>query len=125
MHSNQDLLAIAWDARENAYPWKSGTKVGCAIETTSGRILQGWNVEGLWATSIHAEVNAIARLGDKDLIKKIAVVAKTEFFTPCGACLDWIVQFRKDWKTKVIIQNKRNEIKIYEVRKLCPKYPIQ
>ena len=55
-----DLLAAAWVAREAAYPHKSGTKVGCAIRTTTGAVYYGWNVEGLWMTSIHAEVSAIS-----------------------------------------------------------------
>lgn len=117
------LLKKAWKAREYAHPWKSGTKVGCAIETESGKVVTGFNIEGLWMTSIHAEVNAICQLvktEEKGI--KIALVAKTEFFTPCGACLDWLFQFC-DEDSLIIIQNKYNEIKEFKLNELMPFYP--
>jgi cytidine deaminase len=120
------ILRVAWAAREHAYPHKSGTKVGCAILSDKNNPYCGWNIEGLWMTSIHAEVNAISKMdvrsGEK--IKIIAVVAETESFTPCGACMDWIMQFSND-KTIVITQNKHKEVKKYTLNKLVPNYPIQ
>lgn len=49
-----DLIKLAWEARKNAHPHKSGTKVGCVIQTDSRNIYPGWNIEGLWMTSLHA-----------------------------------------------------------------------
>ena len=123
--TKKDLLKEAWKAREFAYAWKSKTKVGCAIECENGEIVTGFNIEGLWMTSIHAEVNAICSLmenGFKGI--KIAIVAKTEFFTPCGACLDWLFQFC-DHEALVIIQNKNFEIREFKLSELCPHYPKQ
>ena len=120
----KDLLKMAWQARNNAYPWKSGTKVGCAILTEGGLIKTGWNIEGLWMTSIHAEIVAISQIVvTKQKIKTIVVVAETKMFTPCGACLDWLFQFAtKD--TMVIIDNHK-EIKEFHLNELMPHYPIQ
>ncbi len=118
-----ELLQKAWEAREKAYPWKSGTKVGCAIETESGDVIVGWNIEGLWQTSIHAEVCAITQLQGRKGIK-VAIVANTEFFTPCGACIDWLMQFCKK-VTVVVIQNKRREINKFFLTELAPHYPCQ
>lgn len=120
-----DLLSWAWQAREMAYAWKSGTKVGCAIEDEKGNILQGWNIEGLWMTSIHAEVCTITKLTpDGGKGKTVAIVAETEHFTPCGACLDWLVQFCVV-ECKIIIQNKYKRVSMYSLAELCPHYPKQ
>ncbi len=120
-----DLLNKAWEARGLAYPWKSGTKVGCAIETEAGSIAVGWNIEGLWMTSIHAEVCALKELvawNTKGI--RVAIVSETSHFTPCGACLDWLFQFCiKD--AEIIIQNKEREIIVYKLSELCPHYPRQ
>lgn len=121
----KNLLKEAWKARGFAYPWKSKTKVGCAIECENGEIVTGFNIEGLWMTSIHAEVNAICNLIRKNQRgKKVVIVAKTEFFTPCGACLDWLFQFCNP-ETLVTIQNKNMEIKEFTLRELAPYYPKQ
>lgn len=120
-----DLLKKAWEAREFAYPWKSGMKVGCAILCKEFGIVTGFNVEGLWMTSIHAEVCAVAELirtGQKGIA--VAIVADAESFTPCGACLDWLFQFCGH-NSLVVIQNKKMETKRFTLKELCPHYPVQ
>lgn len=120
-----NLIEIAWKAREKAYPWKSGTKVGCAIQSDAGTIFLGWNIEGLWMTSIHAEVCAISQLaGTKERGIEIAIVAETNSFTPCGACLDWLAQFCSE-DARVFIQGKDRVIREYRLNKLFPIMPRQ
>lgn len=120
-----ELLAEASRARDKAYPWKTGTKVGCAIRTKGGSMVSGWNIEGLWMTSIHAEVVAVCQLvGENKRGTKIAIVAEAKAFTPCGACLDWLIQFC-DEDSQVITQNKYKEVKIYKLSELIPYYPRQ
>lgn len=122
--NREELIRCAWSARESAYAWKSGTKVGCAILTDKDDTVCGWNIEGLWMTSLHAEVVAITHLVMmKQKIKAMAVVAETKMFTPCGACLDWIYQFSIE-HTQIIIDNKR-ETKVFMLNNLMPFYPIQ
>ncbi len=88
------LIQSAWSARDHAQPGEDGTMVGCAIKAYSGRIFKGWNIRGLWGTSIHAEVCAISQLvGSGENGIAVAVAADVEMFTPCGACLDWLMQF--------------------------------
>lgn len=118
------IIKCAWEAREYAYAWKSGTKVGCAILTIKNNIVRGYNIEGLWMTSLHAEVVAITHLVmTKQKIKAIAIVAETKMFTPCGACLDWIYQFSNN-STQIFIDNKK-EIKMFKLNELMPFYPIK
>lgn len=120
-----ELLEWAWHFRDRAYPHKSGTKVGCAILTDIGSIYGGWNIEGLWMTSIHAEKCAITHLTElHEKIYMIAIVAETEKFTPCGDCLDWITQFAHP-DCQVITQNKHREICEYSLAELMPHYPRQ
>ncbi len=124
MDNESVLIRMAWKARENAFSWKSGTKVGCAIWTKNDKILQGWNIEGLWMTSIHAEVTAITQLMPlNQKIKMMAIVAETKMFTPCGACLDWIFQFSV--KMPVILIDNQKEIKRFSLDELMPHYPIK
>lgn len=123
--NDEELLEMAWHYRDSANPWKSGTKVGCAIQAEGGCIVGGFNIEGLWMTSIHAEVVAITRLaeiGQKGV--NVAIVAETEQFTPCGACIDWLVQFCTS-DCDIIIQNKHKDITKYKLKDLYPNYPKQ
>ncbi len=123
--TDDKLLEMAWKTRKKAYPWKSGTKVGCAIATKSGKVVTGFNMEGLWMTSIHAEVCAVTKVveGGEEGVK-IAIVAETTHFTPCGACIDWLIQFC-DKNSPVIIENKERKRSEYKLIDLCPHYPIQ
>jgi len=121
--TNEFLLELAWKAREKATIWKSRHKVGCAIETENGSVVEGWNIDGEWATSIHSEVCAIVHLTElKEKGIKVAIAADVESFTPCGACLDWLYQFCTQ-DAILITQNKRREITEYRLKDLYPAYP--
>lgn len=92
----------------------------------NNRIYCGCNIEHKFRShDIHAEVNAISNmvsLGDK-LIKKILIVAERDFFTPCGSCMDWIMQFA-DEDTLIGFQGSKNgEIQLFKARELMPYYP--
>lgn len=120
-----ETVKAAWEAREKAYPWKSETKVGCAILSDKNEIFVGWNIEGRWQTSIHAEVSAIIRLaGGKQKAKLIVIVSHCKNFTPCGACLDWLFQFSTP-TTSVVVGDKDKRLKTYMLRELCLHYPVQ
>jgi len=120
-----NLLKEAWEARKLARPWKSGTKVGCAILCKEFGTVTGFNIEGLWMTSIHAEVCAVTELvrrNQKGIA--IAIVADTKLFTPCGACLDWLFQFCSH-NSLVVVQNEEMETMRFTLKELCPHYPVQ
>ena len=125
MSKEFDLIQSARVARDYAYPWKSGTRVGCAIRTDKNYMRLGWNIEGLWMTSIHAEVCAIKDIAaHNEKGYAIAIVSDTEFFTPCGACIDWLMQFCLP-NADVAIVNKREEINRFKLNELMPHYPRQ
>lgn len=89
------LSEKAWLARKNAYVI-GGTAVGAAVITADGTIFTGCNVEHRYRIQdIHAEVNAITNMVNSGYtsMRAIFVAAERKRFTPCGSCLDWIIQF--------------------------------
>lgn len=118
------LIAIALEAREKAHPWKSGVQVGCAIETKTGTVAQGWNVEGMWETSIHAEVCAVLQLAAlKEQGVRVVIVSDREFFTPCGSCRDWLLQFCIADAIVVIANSDNGRLFHYTLNQLCQYFP--
>ena len=124
----QFLAEEAWITRERASVPVSGTKVGCAIRTDSGAILTGCNVEHHYlSTSIHAEANAIgtmiARYGAEAKAVRIVVTAKRHKFTPCGGCMDMIMQYGGELCEVGYQNDVESEIMWCTAEELMPEYP--
>ena len=84
------LIAAATRARDNALAPFSGFKVGAAIETSSGRIFTGCNIENAsFGLTVCAERVALLKAlseGEREF-KRIAVTTDADTpATPCGAC---------------------------------------
>ena len=121
----QHLALVAWRVRDNAYILGK-TKVGCGVLCDDGRTFEGCNVEHRFRChDIHAEVNAISSMiaaGGKRLVA-IVVAAERDRFTPCGGCMDWIMQFGSD-DTIVAFQSQRDgPLQQYKAGQLMPFYP--
>src|SRR3982751_3188940 len=89
------LCAVAWTVRECAI-LIGQTKVGCAVLGVNGSVYGGCNIEQRFRShDIHAEVNALGNMAAAGVKTCVAVliVAERVKFTPCGACMDWIMQF--------------------------------
>jgi len=101
------LVDAARAAREHAVADFSHFKVGAALETDTGEIITGCNVENAsYGLTICAERVAIfkALSEGKRSFRRIAVVADTASPTPpCGACRQIIWEFCGD--IEVIIAN--------------------
>ena len=100
MAGSDTLVAAARAARDHAVADFSGFKVGAALETGSGAIVTGCNVENAsYGLTICAERVAIFKAlseGHRSF-RQIAVVADTESPTPpCGACRQIIWEFCGD-----------------------------
>ena len=106
-HADQELIDAATAVRENAYAPFSNFRVGAALETDDGEIIDGCNVESAsYGLTVCAERVAIwkAISQGKRKIKHIAVVADTEELTPpCGVCRQIIWEFCGD--IPVVIAN--------------------
>ncbi|MBL7113004.1 MAG: cytidine deaminase [Bacteroidales bacterium] len=121
----EQMAAEAWKARDNAYILDN-TKVGAALITPDKTIISGCNVEHqMKSHDMHAETNAIGNMVVQGYTSfdAIVVVAETTMFTPCGSCMDWIIQFGgKD--VVVGVQNKKGgEIRKFRAGELMPYYP--
>lgn len=103
----EDLINIAKNACKNSYSPSTGYMVGAALLSKSGTVYIGVNVEDekIPNLSICAERNAIQNAishGDREFIA-IAVVGKKKdaidfdkTLTPCGICLQYIIDMCKD-----------------------------
>jgi cytidine deaminase len=120
------LFELAWEVRDNAHVI-GPTKVGCAVLAGDGRVFSGCNVEHRFRShDVHAEVNAITSMvsGGSTSLRAVAIAAERERFTPCGACMDWIMQF-VDGDCGVFAQSKPGgKIQKFTARGLMPFYPL-
>ncbi|MEM2202309.1 MAG: cytidine deaminase [Candidatus Bathyarchaeia archaeon] len=125
------LLKEASRAFRNAYViW--GFSVGAAVLAEDGEIYGGCNVES-WVSGlgICAERNAINHAithGNKK-IREIAVVAdakSTDEIKPCGACLQYILDFAESPEIKIVMAKVESAqvlfetVKIKTLRELLP-----
>lgn len=116
------LVAAARAAREHAVADFSHFKVGAALETETGEIITGCNVENAsYGLTICAERVAIfkALSEGKRAFKRIVVVADTADPTPpCGACRQIIWEFCGD--IEVTLANMQKVTKTLPMKDLLP-----
>ncbi len=122
MTQKEKLITAAKAARLRAHEPYSHFKVGAAVETISGQIIAGCNIENAtYGLTVCAERVAIFKAiseGHKKFAR-IAVVADTEKLTPpCGACRQIIWEFCGD--IEVVLANLKGKTKSFRTRKLFP-----
>ena len=123
MISNDELIALAKDARRWAHAPYSNFSVGAALLSSDGRVYTGCNVENsTYGLSMCAERVAIFKAisdGSQE-IAKVAVVTDHEHITPpCGCCRQMIWEFASD-DTEVILANLSGDVRSYRIRELLP-----
>lgn len=125
------LIAAAWKAREQAYAPYSGFAVGAAVQTASGQIYGGSNIENVsYGLSNCAERTAMFQAiahGERQLVR-IAVCADTpEPVAPCGACRQVMQELGP--QMEVILVNQAGAQIVTTVEELLPysfqKFPQQ
>ena len=118
-----ELVEKAKEVREIAYAPFSKFKVGAALETETGEIFTGCNVESAsYGLTVCAERVAIwkAVSEGKKKFSRIAVVADTEELTPpCGACRQIIWEFCGD--VPVIMANLKGDVETVQMKELLPR----
>ena len=122
MAGSDALVDAARQARDNAVADFSHFKVGAALETDTGEIVTGCNVENAtYGLTVCAERVAIfkALSEGKRAFKRIAVVADTASPTPpCGACRQIIWEFCGD--VEVTLANLQTVTKTLQMKDLLP-----
>ncbi|MEP6592807.1 MAG: cytidine deaminase [Acidobacteriota bacterium] len=116
------LLAAAVDARTRAQAHYSHFKVGAALETEAGRVIQGCNIENAtYGLTLCAERVALVKaLSDGDTVfTRIAVVADTAAPTPpCGPCRQLLWEYCGD--IDIILGNLDGPTARYRLSALLP-----
>ncbi len=116
------LVAAAVDAREHARARFSNFKVGAALETSTGEVITGCNVENAtYGLTICAERVALfkALSEGRDVFTRIAVVADTEEPTPpCGPCRQLLWEYYGD--IEVILANLSEVTRRIRLSELLP-----
>ena len=120
--STRKLVAAARGARQHAVADFSGFKVGAALETDTGEIITGCNIENAtYGLTVCAERVAIfkALSEGKRSFTRIAVVADTASPTPpCGACRQIIWEFCGD--IEVVLSNLETTTATLTMKELLP-----
>jgi cytidine deaminase len=103
MTTDEELIALAAKAREQAYTPYSGYAVGAALLGRSGKVYTGCNVENAsYSLTICAERSALFKAvseGEREF-EAIAIVSSNGG-APCGACRQVLSEFGLD--TRVLI----------------------
>ncbi len=119
----KELIESAKNVREKAFAPYSNFKVGAAVQTKSGRIFTGCNVENAsYGLTICAERVAIFEAvseGEKEF-EQIAVVADTQELTPpCGVCRQILWEFCGDMP--VTFANLKGDVETVQMKDLLPR----
>lgn len=120
--SEDPLVLAAAAARENALASYSGFRVGAAVETDTGEIISGCNIEtSTYGLTLCAERVAIFKAVSegKRKFSRIAVVADTERLTPpCGSCRQIIWELCGD--VPVVMTNLAGKTETIQMKELLP-----
>lgn len=122
MGSSENLVAAARAVRERAAADYSGFKVGAALETASGEIITGCNVENAtYGLTVCAERVAVFKAISEGhrAFTRIVIVADTDSPTPpCGACRQILWEFGGD--LEVVLANLTEVKTTLRMRELLP-----
>jgi len=121
--SENDLIAIATEARLRSVAPFSSFKVGAALRTKEGKVFTGCNVESAsYGLTVCAERVAIWKAlseGERDFTN-LVIVADTEQLTPpCGTCRQIIWEFAKP--ATIVLANLRGQQEEVDIAHLLPK----
>ncbi|HMM81327.1 MAG TPA: cytidine deaminase [Pyrinomonadaceae bacterium] len=118
-----DLIAAAAEARERAHVPFSHFQVGAALETATGEIVTGCNIENAsYGLTLCAERVAIFKAvseGQRKFTALAVVVDTDELTPPCGACRQIIWEFCGD--IPVTMANLKGRLETMRMSELLPK----
>jgi cytidine deaminase len=120
--SDEELVALARQAREYAHAQYSGFKVGAALELADGTVSTGCNIENAtYGLTLCAERVALVKALSEGhtSFSRIAVVADTaEPTPPCGSCRQLLWEYCGD--IAVILGNLEGPRSRYSLKALLP-----
>lgn len=103
------LILAARAASRRAYAPYSNFRVGAALTSTSGAIYTGCNIENAsYGATICAERVAVAAMvaqGEQQWIRLAVATDVEPAATPCGICLQVLVEFAEDGEILLVGSN--------------------
>jgi len=125
MRSDDELVALALAARQRAYAPYSNYQVGAVIETESGDVFEGANIENAsYGLSVCAERNAVTRMVLDGGTRPRAIFVATQSSppgSPCGMCRQVLLEFADDpEKLRVVCVNPAGERSEWTLAALIP-----
>lgn len=118
----KELIQEAVEAQKQAIAPYSHFNVGAALLTKSGKVYKGINIESSsYSLTICAERVALFKAlseGERDFESIAIVTDADELCPPCGACRQVLWDFAPG--LKVILANKKGDVKEYALRDLFP-----
>ncbi|HWR29730.1 MAG TPA: cytidine deaminase [Negativicutes bacterium] len=115
------LMKAAMEVRSKAYVPYSKFAVGAAVETGSGRIYSGCNVEnasyGLTNCAERTAIFNAVSAGESQLLRLLVVADTPDPIAPCGACRQVMREFNIQ---EIILYNTTGEFKIVGIAELLP-----
>jgi cytidine deaminase len=122
MPDTDSLIAAATRARERAIASYSGFRVGAALETAAGRVIEGCNIENAtYGLTVCAERVALltALAAGERAFARIAVVSQSHApATPCGPCRQLLWEYCGD--IDVITASISGAVSGYRLSELLP-----
>jgi cytidine deaminase len=115
------LYETAVEARARAYAAYSNYLVGAAVESASGQVFSGANIENIsYGATVCAERVAIWKMVESGerVWRRIAVVT-ADGGTPCGMCLQVMSEFAAN-EAEVIVGTPEGPRHTYRFRDLMP-----
>ncbi|MFQ6114507.1 MAG: cytidine deaminase [bacterium] len=116
------LLNKAREAQKKAVAPFSNFPVGAALETTSGKIYTGCNIEvSSYSLTICAERVAVFKAiseGESEFNTMVIATDTTEFCPPCGACRQVLAEYAP--AIKIVLVNSKGLTKHTTISELLP-----
>ena len=120
--NKEDLIKLAFKARENSYSPYSNYKVGACLLTKSGKTYLGANIENCgYSPSNCAERSAIfsAMSNGEREFEKIAIVGSSDGICyPCGVCRQVMIELLPN--AEVICCKDENTFEVLKPLELLP-----
>ena len=118
------LMDKAKDAAKNSYSPFSRFAVGAAVQTVSGNIYQGCNVEnssfGLTNCAERTAIFKAVSEGEKELVAVAIYSPNADSCYPCGACRQVLYEFQTDEYEIDVVTENLGELEIKKLSYFLP-----